>query len=576
MPGSDIRPYTVPADARPSNAHITKETSLTHASPSGAVPALRLAAVRAAATLLALVLYWQLGMQDLHNLGKASAFVLIANTGLAGLQMLTGKHRPAAIGALALNSLVLLNATVEGFLFWLYGLAPKHIVVADAILGSNADEAREFIETYWPHLALVTLLAAAMIGLLFWVERKFNRPGAARPAPAGRRDRWLGTGLLALFAALHLNTTMAEENPLVYWPSYFSDYQHQRDFLAGVKRKVAADLVAAQRYRPVYAGPARQTLVLVLGESVNRSNWSLYGYPRNTTPELVARRGDMIVFNNVMSSDAATVQSLLKMLTPATLAHPDAWLTEPNVLALARTAGYHVTWLSNQEQGDGPIQILAEHAHEQVFVNHGHGRGSSSLDERLLPPLQRALAGPAPRKLIVVHMQGAHLRYDMRYPPAFDRFSGADDAVSTALYKAGRPYWIRKARNEYDNAMLYTDHVIASILQTAKRAAPAGPVSVLYVSDHGQEVGHHRNFAGHSSTDASGYQVPLLLWTQHPEEFAAQSCPLEQRAYRTDQLDHTLLGLLDIRTRFYQPEHDILSRQFACAGAKAGAAKESL
>jgi len=563
-------------DAPPRNAHITKETSLTHASPSGAVPALRLAAIRAAATLLALVLYWQLGMQDLHNLGKASAFALLANTGLAGLQMLTGKYRPAAIGALALNSLVLLNATVEGFLFWLYGLAPKHIVVADAILGSNADEAREFLETYWPHLALVTLLAAAMIGLLFWVERRFNRPGAARPAPAGRRDRWLGTGLLALFAALHLNTTMAEENPLVYWPAYFSDYQHQRDFLAGVKRKVAADLVAAQRYRPTYDGPARQTLVLVLGESVNRSNWSLYGYPRNTTPELAARRDDMIVFRNVMSSDAATAQSLLKMLTPATLAHPDAWLTEPNVLALARTAGYHVTWLSNQEQGDGPIQILAEHAHEQIFVNHGYGRGSSSLDERLLPPLQRVLAGPAPRKLVVVHMQGAHLRYDMRYPPAFDRFSGADDAVSAALYKAGRPYWIRKARNEYDNAMLYTDHVIASILQAAKRAAPAGPVSVLYVSDHGQEVGHHRNFAGHSSTDASGYQVPLLLWTQHPEEFAAQSCPLEQRAYRTDQLDHTLLGLLDIRTRFYQPEHDILSRQFACAGAKAAPARESM
>jgi len=540
-----------------------KESGLIDVSTSATPAALRQAAVRAATTMLALALYWQLGMQDLHSLTKASVFALFANAGLAGLQLLRCNRKWVAAGALVLNSLVLLNATVEGFLFWLYGLAPKHIVVADAILGSNANEVREFIETYWVHLLLVALLLVATIGLQVWVERKFNAGGAELSKAGNRRDRLLGTGMFALFALLHLNATMAEENPLVYWPNYFADYQHQRAFLAGVKSKVANDLVKARHYKTSYAGPARQTLVLVLGESVNRSNWSLYGYPRNTTPELAARRDDLLVFKNVRSSDAATVQSLLKMLTPATLNHPDAWLTEPNVLALARTAGYHIVWLSNQEQGDGPIQILAEHAHEQIFVNNGHGRGARSLDERLLPHLKRALEGPAPRKLIVVHMLGAHLRYDLRYPAAFDRFSGADDAVSHTLYNAGRPYWIRKARNQYDNAMLYTDHVLASIMKTAEESTSPSPVSLLYVSDHGQEVGHYRNFSGHSSTDPSGYQIPLLYWTKGPDpDPAERRAKLEARDYRTDYLDHTLLGLLGIRTSFYQPENDILSSQY--------------
>jgi len=86
---------------------------------------------------------------------------------------------------------------------------------------------------------------------------------------------------------------------------------------------------------------------------------------------------------------------------------------------------------------------------------------------------------------------------------------------------------------------------------------------VLYVSDHGQEVGHYRNFAGHSSTDPSGYQVPFLFWTNQAQQVpASNDSSLEQREYRADYLDHTLLGVLDIRTGFYQPEHDILSGQF--------------
>lgn len=549
---------------------------MTNASSSGASQAVYHAVIRAIVTIAGLALFWLLDMQDLPSLAKAAAFTLFANIGLGGLRLLGCRAKPIAAAAFLLNGLVLLNATVEGFLFWLYGLTPKHIVVADAILGSNRNEVREFIETYWTRFALVTLLVAAMVTCLYWAERRLQRV-ACDASLVSRRDRWLGTGMVALFALIHLNPTMAEENPLVYWPAYLMDYREQRAFLAEVKRKVAEDLTALQRYQVAYAGPPRQTVVLVLGESVNRSNWSLYGYPRRTTPELAGLRDDMLVFRNVVSSDAATVQSLLKMLTPATLARPDAWLTEPNVLVLARAAGYHVIWLSNQEQGDGPIQILAEYAHEQIFVNAGGGRAARSLDERLLPQLERVLAEPAPLKLIIVHMQGAHLRYDLRYPASFDTFSGAEDDVAAKLEAAGRPYWVRTARNQYDNAMLYTDHVLASMLRLARRATSDEAVSVLYVSDHGQEVGHNRDFAGHSSTDPSGYQVPLLLWTKRPTQLVpADRSALENRHYRTDNLDHTLLGLLDLQTDFYQPEKDVLNRRPEHAGSTLAAVATSI
>jgi heptose-I-phosphate ethanolaminephosphotransferase len=528
-------------------------------------PALRAALVRAFVTVAGLATYWQLGMQDTHNFTKASGFAAVANLGLGGLALLLPWRRLLAAAALLLNGLVLATAAVEGFLFWLYGLTPKHIAVADAILGSNPDEVEEFLSTYGIHMLLVAALPLALVALMAWLER---RRGGVEPAATGR-VRWLGLALTVLFGVLHLNPTMAKENPLVFWPRYVDDYYDQRAFMQQVRLKVERDLQRAGQDQASYAGPAAQTVVLVLGESVNRSNWSLYGYARNTTPELDRLRDQLLVFKNVNSADAATAQSLLKMLTPATRDEPEAWHDQPNVLALARAAGYRVFWVSNQERADGPIQILAAHAHEQVFVNEGRGREARSLDERMLPHIERILARPEPRKLVVVHMQGAHLRYDLRYPQAYDHFTRTEDGVDAALRGAGRSFWIVKARDQYDNAMLYGDHVIAAILERARR--PCGhPTSLLYVSDHGQEVGHNRDFAGHSSTDPSGFQVPLLVWTNRADKLARMDrAALEARSYRTDVLDHTLYGLLDIRARGYRPQDDLLSGQFDSRAAAA-------
>jgi heptose-I-phosphate ethanolaminephosphotransferase len=527
---------------------------------------LRDAVIRSAATVFGLALFWQLGMQDLHDFSKSATFSVIANLGLVGL-LLVQPYRWVGVGAaFLLNSLVLVTGAVEGFLFLLYGLTPKHMIVVDAILGTNVNEAREFIVAYGLQLMLTSALLMALLSLLYWTERKLEMPVDARPARLvrpGRHSRWTGGSMLVVFCLLHLNPTLAKENPLVYWPRYISDYHKTQEFMHRTRTQVHLNLKQAEKKQVAYSGPSEQTLVLVIGESVNRASWSLYGYPRKTTPHLDMLRPQMLVFKDVLSADATTAQSMLKMLTPATTEHPEAWTSGPNVLALARAAGYKVYWLSNQEQCDGPIQILAEYAHEQVFVNNGRGRETRSLDERLIPHLERVLATPDPRKIIVVHMQGAHLRYDLRYPDAFDRFSDMEDEVSRSMKAAGRSQAIRQARNEYDNAMLYGDHILSQILFKSQRLVPERPTSVLFVSDHGQEVGHNRDFAGHSSMDLSGYQIPMLLWTNRIDKVNPElRSSLEGRPYRTDRLDHTLLGLLDIRTEGYRAEDDILSKTF--------------
>ena len=123
-----------------------------------------------------------------------------------------------------------------------------------------------------------------------------------------------------------------------------------------------------------------RTVVFVLGESVTRSNFSITGYPRKTTPELDSMGDELTWFPDVVSADPSTGPSISKILTPATIKDPDLWLTKPDVLLMARKAGYKTFWLSNQStDANGHISIFASHADVTLLANKGGSRGEGSV-----------------------------------------------------------------------------------------------------------------------------------------------------------------------------------------------------
>jgi len=511
--------------------------------------------VRAAVVGAALSLFALCGMADLKSLAKSLFFILLANTGLLVLLSMAGSKRFASLSAMVVNAALITHFCTEGFLHFQYGLRFTDPVVSDALGAANVDEALEFVAHYWPTLAMTVALCASAIALLAWIEIKVPEAAAAGP-----RTSAIAGGLTVLFMALHFNPSMRAENPFFYWSNYVIAYQESAKQLHEMRALMAH---AGKIEDLTYSGPEKHTVVLVVGESVNRSNLSLYGYQRKTTPHLDAQRKDLLVFGDVLSSDSATIQSVVKMLTPATLDNPKFNPAMPTVLTQARQAGYEVHWISNQQRNDGPIQMLAEQADHSVFINQRTGRKATSLDGGLVPHLKEVLDNPAPKKFIVVHLMGAHLDYDLRYPKSFAKFDGMDDSVGVSMKQASRPFWIRNARNEYDNAILYGDHVLNSLLGSLRQSAGRDPATFVYVSDHGQEVGHSRNFSGHSKADASGYQIPLIMWTNREDKLAAvDRDALEARPYQADVLDHTIVGLLDIHTASYRAESDLLNPLF--------------
>lgn len=452
----------------------------------------------------------------------------------------------------AWNLAFVVDLGIKAFLTTVYKSPPDSTLFIEGVSNTNSDESTEFLMNYWQLLGTYTLQLLVLLGLLVLATRPVRgiRPSGRKPVYAAAM----------IFALLHLDPAIRRANPLVFWPVQAATIEEFRANVDTLRDKRALALAQLPQWNPQYAGPTQHTVGLVIGESTNRWDWQLYGYARPTTPELLQRQGELLVFRDVISAAASTVSALRYMLTPRTLQQPSGDEELPSVLMLARAAGYKVFWISNQH--DRYITTrFAEEADEMHLLNKGGvatGVGDSrSLDERLLPAWKEALADPAPRKLIIAHLLGAHAHYDLRSPEGFQQFESSEDEVDDALTARGRPDWVRVKRDQYDDAMRYQDWVISQLLDTFRDATGTSSAAWLYTSDHGEEVGHTRNFTGHSP-DEAGQVVPLLVWRSAGVS-ADDKRALESRPFQTDVLDWTLLSLMHVRTTHDQPQNLVMA-----------------
>ena len=92
-------------------------------------------------------------------------------------------------------------------------------------------------------------------------------------------------------------------------------------------------------------------VVFILGESTTRDRMHLYGYPLENTPNLdeLNEKGELAVFRDTISPEAATVAVLRKLLTFADMDSSKPWYAYNNMIDTMKAAGYRTYWLSNQE-----------------------------------------------------------------------------------------------------------------------------------------------------------------------------------------------------------------------------------
>lgn len=451
---------------------------------------------------------------------------------------------------------------IQAFLRDYFGVASDDEMVMEALFNTNSSESGEFILQNAPGVAKhLVVLVAVLVGyalLLCWSRISGNVMQRDHRKSGARLALLFG----GLFLLLHLNPSMRKDDPLLYFPLRHHVWQRNLEHTRVLQERLSVTENDPLLNSIRYVGSGPRTVVFVLGESTTRQDWSLYGYPRETTPELAALGDELTRFDDVITGYPGTIGSLSQLFTPADLAHPELWATQPDLLTMAKKAGYKTFWISNHGTRSGIISLFASHADVVEFTNRGGSRGEGSLDEVLMPSFEAALDDPAPRKLILVHMLGGHPAYNFRYPKAFARFNDADDAVSHDLKTQGRAFWAVMQRNYYDNAMAYADHLLRETIEHCRERA-AQPIVWLYTPDHGEDVAHYTNFCGHNQRARSMFEVPFLIWrSKNCAMPGFESETVRHRPYQLDTLDNTLLGLMEIEGGYYDPRHDLLSPAF--------------
>lgn len=312
------------------------------------------------------------------------------------------------------------------------------------------------------------------------------------------------------------------------------------------------------------SGSRPRLLLVVLGETARAQNWGLNGGARQTTPQLAQK--PVINFPDMHSCGTSTEVSVPCMFSPWGRGDYDEKKirAHQSLLHVLDHAGIGVLWRDNQSGCKGvceglPLQSLADATTPGLCAN---GR---CLDEILLQDLpQQARAKPGDR-VIVLHQLGNHgPAYFERYPPWFRRFTPTCDTVD--LGRCTR----EQIANSYDNALLYTDHVLAQAIGTLQGMEDYD-TAMIYVSDHGESLGEKGLFLHgipYAIAPEEQTHVPMTMWFS--PSFARNrgldlQCVRQRAGQYTDHdaLFSSVLGLMQVRTALYAAQQDLFA---ACEG----------
>jgi glucan phosphoethanolaminetransferase (alkaline phosphatase superfamily) len=328
------------------------------------------------------------------------------------------------------------------------------------------------------------------------------------------------------------------------------DFWKERQYLAELAYKSSVFKFGAHQVGAAVDMP--QIVVVVIGESSRYDRWSLNGYNRETNP-LLKKESNIVSMANLVTAVSATRLSVPVIVSrkPATMSL-QAGFTEKSFLSAYKEAGFKTFWLSNQMsfgQFDTPISVFAKEADVVQFLNLGGFTDTSSFDQVLLDPMQRAIADPAPKKLIVLHSLGNHWNYSHRYPKEFDTFKPSLFGVENPAYTDLRLK--PQLNNSYDNSILYTDWFLAHVIDKLKQTQEL--TSLLYVSDHGQTLYDGTcNLAFHGHNTQFEFHIPALVWysdlyqSTYPDK-VAQLQKNKKARLSTENIFHTVLDMADIR-----------------------------
>ncbi len=322
-------------------------------------------------------------------------------------------------------------------------------------------------------------------------------------------------------------------------------------------------------------------VILVIGESYNKYHSPLYGYYLNTTPVLCSQQqnGNLFVFKDVVATYNMTTFAMKNMLSTNRISDNEAWHERPYFPVIFKKAGFNVSMWDNQRPSGADVSCFDYALGSYLYAEdimpiayNEHNTDTYDYDDDMLSAFMKESRSYENRRstskhsLYIFHLMGQHSDAAKRFPSSDDLkvFKASD------IRRADLSDSQKQIIADYDNATCYNDYVIGRIINMFKDS----PSVIVYLSDHGEEVYDYRHFVGRThernkKKEAIKYQydIPMMIWCSdkyiqnHPQHIErirqAVSKPMS-----SDILPHTLFHLASIKTPFYKPENDVLSKEY--------------
>jgi lipid A ethanolaminephosphotransferase len=308
-------------------------------------------------------------------------------------------------------------------------------------------------------------------------------------------------------------------------------------------------------------------LMIVVGETARSANFSFNGYARETTPQMKAlsQTEPFVYWKDAWSCGTNTAASLPCMFSHlGKEAFEDSKARYESLLDVLQRAGLAVLWIDNQSGCKGVCDRVAN-ANTLAAKIPEHCSSDECHDLVMLHDLDARIAAlPAEKRakgvVVVLHQMGSHgPAYFKRVPPEFKKFQ--PECLTNNLSECTR----EQITNSYDNTLLYTDQLLSSSIKWLKARENTARSAMIYVSDHGESLGEkgiYLHGLPYAIAPNEQKQIPWLNWFS-PEFVAAQTldiaCLQKNASQRIthDNLFHSVLGLLDVKTALYSPKLDV-------------------
>ena len=414
----------------------------------------------------------------------------------------------------------------------LYFINTYDVLITDAMMGNFFNTRYSEASGFFSWMAVLYVVLLGLLPCIYTVSRKINY-GSAKMF--GSRVGIALATMVAMVAININNFTWIDRNAtqlgslLMPWSYTVNTIRYYNAEKKRNQKEIALPDATIEN-------TDREVVVLIIGESARRENFSLYGYHKKTNPLLETADITALAATSAATYTTAGVKAILDH-------KPTDKLYEilPNYL---NRTGVDVIWRTNN-WGEPPVHI--EQYQKVADLKALYPEADERYDAILLEGLAEIIeSSSSDKQLIVLHTNTSHgPTYNTKYPAEFEHFTPVCTTVEMAKAVPA------ELMNAYDNSILYTDYIIYSTIEIL-RSIESRNCCLLYISDHGESLGEN-NLYMHGVPMALApkeqIEIPFIIWNSDKQLKVKK---LEDAGHYN--IFHTVLDFLDVSSPIYDPQ----------------------